>query len=308
MSKPNKSLPNKSVPVKEVDNKPVKVTVGIGFNSGVRPLAQEPRSSAVKPESAHPRQEQDFSKHTQDLSGQESTSSVSEAERRLHHEQSQSEHVQDLPKHDSTAFKYKTKPKAASTHSAPESPPTKSTPSKGAQIRTRVLLWMRDIGIAILVAILIMQFVRPTIVQQHSMEDTLHENDYVFLNRQAYNFGEIKHGDIFVFKHTPPIGSGDEEKNLIKRVVGLPGDEVSISGGNVYVNGKVIDDSYTKDGYTDGQMDPMLIPDNYIFALGDNRQNSFDSRDPMLGLIDMRDVIGKAVFRVFPVNNAGFIN
>lgn len=174
-------------------------------------------------------------------------------------------------------------------------------------IRMKILLWIRDISIAILVAILIMQFVRPTIVQQHSMEDTFHENDYVFLNRQAYNFGEIKHGDIFVFKHTPPLGASGVEKNLIKRVIGLPGDEVAIHDGKVYVNGEAIDDSYTKDGYTDGQMDPMLIPDNYIFALGDNRQNSFDSRDPMLGLIDMRDVIGKAVFRVFPLSDAGLV-
>lgn len=175
------------------------------------------------------------------------------------------------------------------------------------QIRSKVLLWGRDISIAVLVAILIMQFVRPTIVQQHSMEDTLHENDYIFLNRQAYNFGDIHHGDIFVFKHIPPLGSPDTEKNLIKRVIGLPGDVVEIHDGNVYVNGEELDDSYTKDGYTEGHMDAMKIPDNYIFALGDNRQNSFDSRDPLLGLIDMRDVIGKAVFRVFPVSDAGLV-
>lgn len=180
--------------------------------------------------------------------------------------------------------------------------------SRKSQIRRRVLLWVRDIAMAVLVAILIMQFVRPTIVQQHSMEDTLHENDYVFLNRQAFNFGEIKHGDIFVFKYIPPLGSTESEKNLIKRAIGLPGDEVSIRDGNVYVNGEAIDDSYTKDGYTDGYMDPMKIPDGYIFALGDNRQNSFDSRDPMIGLIDMRDVIGKAVFRVFPFRDAGLIS
>lgn len=190
----------------------------------------------------------------------------------------------------------------------PKQAPVDRKQLRNAHIRKKILLWVRDIAIAILVAILIMQFVRPTIVQQHSMENTLHENDYIFLSRQAYNFGEVRHGDIFVFKHTPPLGSGGVEKNLIKRVIGLPGDEVSISNGKVYVNGKPIDDSYTKDGYTDGYMDPMLIPENHIFALGDNRQNSFDSRDPMLGLIDMRDVIGKAVFRAFPFSDAGTVN
>jgi signal peptidase I len=171
----------------------------------------------------------------------------------------------------------------------------------------RVLLWIRDIGIAVLVAILIMQFVRPTIVQQHSMENTLHENDYIFLNRQSYNFGEIKHGDIFVFKYVPPPESTEPKKNLIKRVVGLPGDIVEIKDGNVYVNNKVIDDSYTKDGYTGGIMSPMLIPPGYVFALGDNRQNSLDSRDPSVGLIDMREIIGKAVLRVFPFDQIGFV-
>ena len=186
--------------------------------------------------------------------------------------------------------------------------PVEKTESRFSQIRRRILLWIRDIAIAVLVAILIMQFVRPTVVQQHSMEDTLHENDYIFLNRQTYNFGEIKHNDIFVFKYTPPLGTPGAEKNMIKRVIGLPGDEVAIRDGKVYVNDKVIDDSYTKDGYTDGYMDPMPVPEGYIFALGDNRQNSFDSRDPMMGLIDMRDIIGKAVFRVFPVGDAGFVN
>lgn len=190
----------------------------------------------------------------------------------------------------------------------PKTVAAKKVKDQRSQFKKRALLWVRDIAVAVLVAILIMQFVRPTIVQQHSMEDTLHENDYIFLNRQAYNFGEIKHGDIFVFKYTPPLGMAGVEKNLIKRVIGLPGDEVSISGGRVFVNGKKIDDSYTKDGYTDGYMDPMKIPDGYIFAMGDNRQNSFDSRDPMLGLIDMRDVIGKAVFRAFPVGDAGLVN
>jgi len=179
---------------------------------------------------------------------------------------------------------------------------------KRTAFRKRVLLWARDIGMALLVAVLIMQFVRPTLVQQHSMEDTLQENDYIFLNRQTYNFGGIAHGDIFVFRFTAPLGSPESSKNLIKRVIGLPGDTVAIRDGKVYVNEQVIDDSHTKDGYTDGYMDEMMIPDGYIFAMGDNRQNSFDSRDPLLGLIDMRDVVGKAFFRVFPIGKAGFVD
>jgi signal peptidase I len=166
-------------------------------------------------------------------------------------------------------------------------------------------IWVRDIAIAVVIAIVIMQFIKPTIVKEHSMEDTLHPNDYIFLSKQAYNLGgEPSRGDIVVF-HSSLESDDGSTKNLIKRVIAVHGDTVQIHDGVVYVNGKQVEEPYIKDGYTDGQMPEITVPEGELFLLGDNRQASRDSRDPSVGFISEKEVIGKAVFRVFPVSGFG---
>jgi signal peptidase I len=165
-------------------------------------------------------------------------------------------------------------------------------------------VWIRDIAIAVVIAIVIMQFIKPTIVKEHSMEDTLHPNDYIFLSKQAYNFGEPKRGDIVVFRSSLESADGTT-KNLIKRVIAVEGDTVGIHDGVVYVNDKALKEPYTKEGYTDGQMPEITVPQDDLFLLGDNRQQSKDSRDPSVGFIGVDKLIGKAVFRIFPFSNFG---
>jgi signal peptidase I len=157
------------------------------------------------------------------------------------------------------------------------------------------------------IAIVIMQFIKPTIVKEHSMEDTLHPNDYIFLSKQAYNLGgEPKRGDIVVFHSSLETDDGTgSTKNLIKRVIAVHGDTVSIHDGVVYVNDKPLEEPYIKDGYTDGQMPEITVPKGDLFLLGDNRQSSRDSRDPSVGFISEDKLIGKAVFRVFPLSGFG---
>ena len=162
-----------------------------------------------------------------------------------------------------------------------------------------VLLWIRDILIALIIALIIMQLIKPTIVKMHSMENTLHPNDYIFLSKQAYTFGEAKQGDIIVFEST------ETEENLIKRIIGLPGDTVSISDGNVFVNEVKQDEPYTKDGTTAGEMEEITVPEGSFFVLGDNRQSSRDSREDSVGFVSEDKVIGKAFFRLFPFNSFG---
>jgi signal peptidase I len=169
-----------------------------------------------------------------------------------------------------------------------------------------VLLWARDIAIALVIAIIIMQFVKPTIVREHSMLNTLNPNDYIFLSKQAYTFGEVKHGDIVVF-HSQLEDSSGVKKNLIKRVIGLPGDTISISSGSVYRNGEALDEPYTRDGYTDGEMAEITVPENDLFLMGDNRQESTDSRNPDVGFVSEDTLVGKAVFRLFPIRDIGTI-
>jgi signal peptidase I len=168
-------------------------------------------------------------------------------------------------------------------------------------------IWIRDIAIAVVIAIIIMQFIKPTIVKEHSMEDTLHPNDYIFLSKQAYSLGgEPKQGDIVVFHSSIASEDGTgSTKNLIKRVIATEGDTVEIHDGVVYVNDKALKEPYTKDGYTNGQMPEITVPEGDLFLLGDNRQSSRDSRDPSVGFIPEKEVIGKAVFRVFPLSGFG---
>jgi signal peptidase I len=169
-----------------------------------------------------------------------------------------------------------------------------------------VLLWARDLAIAVIIAIIIMSFIKPTIVRQTSMLETLHPNDYIFLSKQAYKLGSVKHGDIVVF-HSELEGTGGAKKNLIKRVIGLSGETIAIHDGRVYRNGKALDEPYTKDGYTDGEMAEITVPDNELFLLGDNRQGSTDSRNSDVGFVPEDSLVGKAVFRLFPISNIGII-
>lgn len=165
--------------------------------------------------------------------------------------------------------------------------------------------WIKDILIAIVVAFLVLQFIKPTIVQEHSMENTLVANDYLFISKQSYRlFGDPQRGDIIVF-HSSLTTSDGSEKLLVKRIIAIPGDTISITGGVVYINGEPQDEPYTKDGYTNTEMDEVYVPEGKLFCMGDNRQNSRDSRDSAIGLVDEDEVLGKAVFRLFPFSRIG---
>ena len=165
--------------------------------------------------------------------------------------------------------------------------------------------WIKDILIAIVVAFLVLQFIKPTIVQEHSMENTLVANDYLFISKQSYRlFGDPQRGDIIVF-HSSLTTSDGSEKLLVKRIIAIPGDTISITGGVVYINGEPQDEPYTKDGYTNTEVDEVYVPEGKLFCMGDNRQNSRDSRDSAIGLVDEDDVLGKAVFRLFPFSRIG---
>ena len=162
--------------------------------------------------------------------------------------------------------------------------------------------WIKDIGVALVVGLLLIQFIKPTIVKEHSMEPTLQENNYIFLSRQAYTlFGEPERGDIVVF-HTDLRTVDGKEKSLVKRIIGLPGETVSIKGGVVYINGEPLEEDYTLDGYTNTELEEVVVPEGELFCMGDNRQNSIDSRDSSVGCVPIDQIIGKAVLRLYPFN------
>ncbi len=165
-----------------------------------------------------------------------------------------------------------------------------------------ILGWIRDLGIAIVIAIIILIFLKPIIIQQESMQPNFYENDYVITSRQAYNlFGNPKSGDVIVFK-SELIDESGKNKYLIKRIIGLPGDEVEIKEGFVYVNGEKLEEDYIKEQGVSGEMAKMTVPKNEFFAMGDNRGNSRDSRDPAVGTVKKKDIVGKVVIRLYPFN------
>lgn len=162
------------------------------------------------------------------------------------------------------------------------------------------LSWIRDIGVALVIAAIVLFFFKPIIIQQESMQPTFYSNDYVIISRQAYSmFGDIEHGDVIVFKSTMLDENGNE-KHLIKRVIGLPGDTIEIAGGYVIRNGETLDESYVAEAGASGNMDPVIVEEGKLFVLGDNRQVSHDSRAPEIGQIEQDTIVGKVVLRIFP--------
>lgn len=157
--------------------------------------------------------------------------------------------------------------------------------------------WIRDIGIAMLIVLAITTFIKPTIVHGTSMNPTLQDGDYLLVSKQAYTFHEPERGEIVIF----PVG--EEQKLYIKRVIGLPGDVITIESGEVYVNGNVNSQDYTLDGYTSGDIDSLVVPEGELFVLGDNRLNSIDSRE--IGTQKIDDVKGVAFVRLWPLNEIG---
>lgn len=170
-------------------------------------------------------------------------------------------------------------------------------------MKHELLLWVRDIGIAVVIAIVIMVFFKPIIIQQESMEENFHSGDYVIISRQAYKmFGEVQRGDVMVFKSDLDMSNG-KKKNLIKRIIGLPGDTIEIIDGYVYINGEMIDEPYVKEEGVSGYLDPVTVPEGTVFAMGDNRAVSHDSRDmEFIGCIDQETIMGKVVIRLYPFN------
>jgi signal peptidase I len=167
--------------------------------------------------------------------------------------------------------------------------------------------WLKDIIIAVVIAVVIVQFIKPTIVKESSMEPNFYSNDYLFINKMAYKFNHTpKKGDVIVFKSNLTTDTG-KKKLLIKRVIGLPGDHIDIKNGKVYINGKEDSQSYTMSGETIGSIDGLTIPKGKLFCMGDNRDVSIDSRYEEVGCVSESKVVGKVIFRLFPFNKIGVI-
>lgn len=166
--------------------------------------------------------------------------------------------------------------------------------------------FIKDIAIAIVIAGILLFFIKPVVIQQESMQPNYYSDDYVIVSKQSYSlFGEIERGDVIVFKTEMQDVNG-KDKNLIKRVIGLPGDTIEIRDGYVIRNGETLNEDYVAQQGISGEMAPVIVEQGKLFVLGDNRGVSQDSRSNEIGQIDQDTIIGKVVFRVFPLKRIGF--
>ena len=155
----------------------------------------------------------------------------------------------------------------------------------------------------IVVYLFIMQ---PNQVKGESMVPTFQNADYILTSKITYKFRNYKRGDVVVFKSPK-----NPEIDYIKRIIGLPGDKILFKGSNVYINDSLLSESYISapnnlwdNGYAK-EGETIVVPDNYVFVMGDNRPHSSDSRE--FGPIPITDIIGHVFYRYFPANQVGVI-
>jgi signal peptidase I len=186
---------------------------------------------------------------------------------------------------------------------SPEEPEAPTPPHASGS--RRLLPFIREsletILPALLIALLINIFVgQATRVEGQSMEPNLHSNQRLVVEKLSYRFHSPQRFDIVVLK-VPSQG----EELLIKRVVGLPGETVEIKGGDVYIDGKILEEPFTDERTQAGRHGQVTVPPLHIYVLGDNRDRSNDSRS--FGPVPIENVIGRAWLSYWPLENAGFV-
>lgn len=161
--------------------------------------------------------------------------------------------------------------------------------------------FLKTVIIIVVLAALIRQFViQPFIVDGQSMEPNFQNNDYLITDKVSYRLHTPSRGEVVIF-HPPDNPS----VNYLKRVIGLPGDTIKISGGDVYVNGKKIKESYINNNEktlspNSGDVE-LTLKDKEYFVLGDNRNHSRDSRE--IGPVPIENIVSRIWLRLFPFNS-----
>lgn len=171
---------------------------------------------------------------------------------------------------------------------------------KNVMEASEIKTWILSIVLAVLMAFIINKFIIFIVyIPSESMFPTIKKHDQLIVLK-LYKLDNLKRGDILVFE--------SEELNdlLIKRLIGLPGDDISITNGEVMVNGEIIEESYVENNELQ-YFGKFKVPDGKYFFLGDNRSKSNDSRYWENNYIDSEDIVGKALIRIYPFKEFGTI-
>jgi signal peptidase I len=172
--------------------------------------------------------------------------------------------------------------------------------------------WMQLVLLVVMVVIL-RNVMGTVLVKGASMEPNFNHGDFVFINKLSTSIGAPDYGDVVICK----LDEGSGYENIIKRVIGLPGDEIDIVENDddedvydLYVNGEYIEEDFLGEPMmTDGNIEyPFEVPENSYFVMGDNRNESLDSRRESVGAIHKDDLMGKVVLRLYPFSEFGLID
>jgi signal peptidase I len=164
--------------------------------------------------------------------------------------------------------------------------------------------WVLLIAGALAIALIVKAFLfQAFYIPSASMDPTLKINDRVLVNKLSYKLHDVHRGDIVVFEKPPNEASNI--KDLVKRVIALPGESVEGRGGHVWVNGRELDESYLRDSVTTSRFPKRKVPDGYVWVMGDNRPDSQDSR--FFGPIKESSIVGRVFVRIWPVTRLGFL-
>lgn len=147
---------------------------------------------------------------------------------------------------------------------------------------------------ACLIAVILNFMFWPFSIDGSSMENTLTDGEYVIVSKILADKSCIKRGDLIICK----LNNGKKDINIIKRVIGLPGDTIEIKDGNIILNNQLLNENYIKENFTLGEI-KITLSENQLFILGDNRTISFDSRK--IGPITYNDIKAKVLIRLFPI-------
>ena len=163
--------------------------------------------------------------------------------------------------------------------------------------------WLISIIVAVVLAFGIRTFlVEPYMVSGPSMMNTLQDRERLLVNKLVYYTRQPKRGEIIVFKYP-----SDTRRDFIKRVIAVGRDTIEIRDGKTYVNGEALDESYIREPFHTN-LPRTTVPAGHIFVMGDNRNNSADSRDNRLGPVDERYILGKAICTILPFQHVGLVH
>ena len=190
-----------------------------------------------------------------------------------------------------------------------EKKPNTDDLEKGAgqkvDMKKEILSWVFYIAFVLVLTWVIITFVgQRTRVDGRSLMNTLHDGDNLIVEKLSYRFSDPKRFDIIVF---PPTG---KKEYYIKRIIGLPGETVQIDeNGNIYINGELLEENYGAETIQNPgrAAKPITLGDDEYFVMGDNRNNSKDSRSEEVGNVKRSQIIGRAWLRIWPLNKFGLL-